>query len=51
MHDQLANGRIIRIFNVINDFNREGLNIDVDWPAECVILILSKITEWRGKPK
>jgi putative transposase len=29
MHDQLADGRSIRLFNVIEDYNRGGLGIDV----------------------
>lgn len=52
MHDQLADGRSIRLFNVIDDFNREGLDIEVDFslPAERVIRTLNNIIEWRGKP-
>ena len=53
MHDQLADGRTIRLFNVIDDFNREGLCIDVDFslPALRVIRSLDQVIEWRGKPK
>jgi len=53
MHDQLADGRRIRLFNVIDDFNREGLGIKVDFsrPSEPVIWSLDRIIEWRGKPK
>jgi putative transposase len=53
MHDQLQNGRSYRLFNVIDDFNREGLGIDVDFslPSERVVRALNQIIEWRGKPK
>lgn len=36
MHDQLSDGRIIRSFNVIDNFHREGLEIEVDFslPSE-----------------
>jgi len=53
MHDQLADGRSIRLFNVIDDFKREGLGIEVDFslPSERVIRSLDRIIEWRGKPK
>ena len=39
MHDQLSDGRSVRLFNVIDDFNREGLCIDEDFslPSERVI--------------
>jgi putative transposase len=52
MHDQLGDGRSFRLFNVIDDFNREGLAIDVDFslPAVRVIRSLDQIIEWRGKP-
>lgn len=52
MHDQLADGRSIRLFNVIDDFNREGLGIEVDFslPSERVIRSLEQIIEWRGQP-
>jgi len=53
MHDQLGDGRSFRLFNVIDDFNREGLTIEVDFslPALRVIRALDRIIEWRGKPK
>ena len=53
MHDQLSDGRSIRLFNVIDDFNREGLGIEVDFslPSERVIRSLDQIIEWRGRPQ
>lgn len=53
MHDTLEDGRSYRLFNVIDDFNREGLGIEVDFslPAERVIRSLEQIIEWRGKPQ
>ena len=52
MADQLADGRSFRTLNVIDDFNREGLGIEVDFslPAERVVRSLNRIIEWRGKP-
>jgi len=39
MHDQLENGRMFRLFNVIDDYNREviGMEADFSLPAERVI--------------
>lgn len=53
MSDTLANGRSIRTFNVIDDYNREGLSIEVDFslPSARVIRALEQVIEWRGKPK
>ena len=53
MHDRLEDGRAFRLFNVIDDFNREGLAIEVDFslPAERVVRTLDQIIEWRGKPQ
>ncbi len=52
MHDQLTDGRAFRLLNVIDDFNREGLGIEVDFslPALRVTCTLDRIIEWRGKP-
>jgi putative transposase len=52
MHDQLADSRSYRLFNVIDDFNREGLVIEVDFslPASRVVRALDQVIEWRGKP-
>jgi len=53
MHDTLSDGRNYRLLNVIDDFNREGLAIEIDFslPAERVVRTLDQIIEWRGKPK
>jgi putative transposase len=53
MSDNLTDGRSFRTFNVIDDFNREGLAIDVDFslPSARVIRSLEQIIEQRGKPK
>jgi putative transposase len=52
MHDQLADGRSVRLLNVNDDFNRESLAIEVDFsiPSQRVTRTLDRIIEWRGKP-
>jgi putative transposase len=52
MHDQLTDGRSFRAFNVLDDFNREGLGIEIDFslPTLRVIRALENIMQWRGKP-
>lgn len=53
MHDQLSDGRKYRLFNVIDDFKREGLAIDAGFslPSIRVIRSLNQLIEWRGKPQ
>ena len=52
MHDQMEDGRNFWLFNVIDDFNREALGIEIDFslPSARVIRTLEQIIEWRGKP-
>jgi len=52
MHDQLSDGRCLRLLNVIDDYNREALGTEVDFslPSERVIRALEQIIEWRGRP-
>ncbi len=52
MSDALNDGRKFRTFNVLDDYNREGLGIEVDFslPSQRVIRTLERIIEWRGKP-
>lgn len=52
MHDQLSDGRNFRLFNVIDDFNREALGMEIDFslPSARIIRALEQIIEWRGKP-
>jgi len=52
MSDSLSDGRSIRAFNLIDDYSRECLAIDVDlsMPALRVVRCLEQVIEWRGKP-
>jgi len=52
MSDSLASGRAIRTLNILDDFNREVLWIEVDTslPAERVVRILETLIAWRGCP-
>tara|TARA_Y100000296_G_scaffold53765_1_gene61586 strand:+ start:336 stop:1136 length:801 start_codon:yes stop_codon:yes gene_type:complete len=52
MHDQLGDQRNIRLLNIIDDYNREGLGIEIDFslPSSRVIRKLEQIIQWRGKP-
>ena len=52
MSDTLIDGRTIRTFNMIDDFNREALYIDLDfsWTTERITRIPDQVIEWRGKP-
>ncbi len=53
MSDSLQCGRRFRTFNVIDDFNREVLAIEIDLslPAQRVIRVLDRIIAWRGYPE
>lgn len=53
MHDTLENGRKFRTLNIIDDYNREALAIEVSYsfPAETVISKVKEVIEWRGTPE
>ncbi|MBK8807222.1 MAG: hypothetical protein IPO21_11485 [Bacteroidales bacterium] len=50
--DKLTNGSSFRILNIIDDYNRESLHIDLDtsMPAKRVIKALDTIAFERGYP-
>jgi len=52
MNDALADGRQLRTFNVLDDYSRDSLGIEVDLslPSERVIRSFDQVIEWRGKP-
>jgi putative transposase len=52
MSDALWSGRRFRTFNVIDEYNREGLRIEIDTslPAARVIRALNELVEVRGAP-
>ncbi|MEJ1471472.1 MAG: IS3 family transposase [Candidatus Sedimenticola sp. (ex Thyasira tokunagai)] len=52
MSDSLMCGRRFRTFNVVDDFNREALAIEIDLslPAPRIIRVLERTIMWRGFP-
>lgn len=52
MSDALWCGRKFRTFNIVDDYNREALGIEVDLnlPAQRIIRVLERIASWRGYP-
>jgi Transposase and inactivated derivatives len=52
MSDSLADGRKVRILNIIDDFNRESLAVEVDTsiPARRVIRVLERLIAEKGCP-
>ncbi|EMD3682736.1 transposase family protein, partial [Salmonella enterica] len=52
MHDALVCGRRFRAFNVVDNFNREALSIEIDLnlPALRVVRVLDRIAANRGYP-
>lgn len=53
MFDRLTNGRSFRTLNILDDFNREVVNIVVDTSISSarVARELSQMFEWSGKPR
>jgi putative transposase len=53
MSDSLTDGRRFRTLNIVDDFNREALalEIDLNLPSARVIRTLDRIAQWRGYPK
>ena len=52
MSDTLFDGRRFRTFNVLDDFNREALAIEIDLnlPAIRIIRVLDRVAQQRGFP-
>lgn len=52
MSDALWDGRRFRTFNVIDDFTREALAVEIDLnlPASHVSRTLDRVAAWRGYP-
>lgn len=53
MHDTLMNGRKVRILNVIDDYNRQALSVNVDYSHSglSVSRVLAQLIEINGKPE
>jgi putative transposase len=53
MSDRLTNGRQFRTLNLIDEFNREALVIEIDtsMPSARVIRVLEQVRSWRPLPR
>ena len=53
VHIPPEDGRVFRLLNVIDDFNREAIGMEVNFslPSERAIRELKQIISWRGKPQ
>ena len=51
--DNLTGGRKFRTLNVVDDYNREALGVEIDYslPAQRVIRHLNRLVEQYGKPE
>ena len=51
MYDRMTDGRTLRVFNLIDDFSREGLAVEVDTSISSlrVIHVLERVGMIRGK--
>lgn len=52
MTDSLVDGRRFRLLNIMDDYNRESLAVEVDTslPSLRVMRVLNRLIEFRGKP-
>jgi putative transposase len=52
LSDSLVDGRRFRVLNIIDDYNRESLWIEIDTslPSRRLIRVLERLLEMRGKP-